>query len=132
MTLRSIKSMMSGASPVFTMCPPSITTTARFVLAAPAMAATTARKSRATRTSGRDSRNAAKLRSLPGGDANSEAATLLGRRSIGTVRTLDRSASAGGEARDAAGALAFFAAPFFPRGFRPWLPLTRSAMAGRT
>src|ERR1700737_4910708 len=86
--------MRSGARPVLTMWPPSMTTTARPLFFADATASTTRRKSRATRTSGRDLRNAEKLRSLPGGVANSAAATLFGRRSIGTVRTFERSASA--------------------------------------
>src|SRR6202171_3760806 len=76
------------------MWPPSMTTTARSLLFAEATASTTRRKSRATKTSGSDLRNAEKLRSLPGGVANSAAATLFGRRSMGTVRTLERSAYA--------------------------------------
>src|ERR1700682_2579914 len=76
------------------MWPPSMTTTARPLVFADATASTTRRKSRATRTSGSDLRNAEKLRSLPGGDANSAAETLFGRRSMGTVRTFERSASA--------------------------------------
>src|SRR2546423_2851801 len=70
-----------------------MTTTARPLFFAAAIASTTRRKSRATSTSGSDSRKAEKLRFLPGGDANSAAATLLGRRSIGTVRTFERSTS---------------------------------------
>src|SRR6266566_2769782 len=104
------------------MWPPSITTTARLFFAALAIAATTRRKSRATRTSGSDLRKAAKLRSAPGGDANSAAATLLGRRSIGTVRTLERSTSAGGSAPEGRGALLGFApvlAPLLGRGRGP-------------
>src|SRR5450759_4066137 len=75
--------MRRGVRPVFTMWPPSITTTARLFFAAAAIAFTTRRKSRATRTSGSDFRKAAKLRSVPGADANSAATTLFGRRSIG-------------------------------------------------
>src|SRR4051812_28746621 len=91
-----MRSMRSGASPVFTMWPPSITTTPRPLFFADAIASTTRKKSLATSTSGRDRRNAEKLRSLlgGGGEANSAAATLFGLRSIGTVRTFDKSASA--------------------------------------
>src|SRR5712671_8087189 len=110
--------MINGARPAFTMWPPSITTTARFFLTAVAIALTTLRKSFATRTCGRDFRKAPKLRSLPGADANSAAATLLGRRSIGTVRTFERSASAIGSE----GALLGFAlTPFDDRGRGPLL-----------
>src|SRR6266550_402036 len=133
--------MRSGASPVLTMCPPSITTTARSFFLADAMASTTRRKSRATRTSGSDLRNAEKLRSLPGGEANSAAATLLGRRAIGTVRTFDRSASAigadageGAEERERGTLFDFAPDPFGPEGRErgPRLPPTVSAMGGRT
>src|SRR5258706_4042705 len=121
-----MRSMRSGDRPVFTMWPPSITTTARLFLAADAIAFTTRRKSRATRTSGSDFRNAAKLRLAPGADANSAAATLVGRRSIGTVRTLERSTSAIGSAGallgraptpvDGRGPAALFTPPAFAAG----------------
>jgi hypothetical protein len=89
------------------------------------MAATTSLKSRATRTSGSDEMKSEKLRLAErGGEANSLAATLFGRRSIGTVRILDRSASGVLEA-----------GPFaFPpdRGARgPRLPPSDSAMGNR-
>ena len=83
---RRMKSMRIGASPVFTMCPPTITTTPRFP-AAFAMSRASARKSRAASTSGSAPRKAANERSSPGGVANSSARTLFGRRAIGTVRT---------------------------------------------
>src|ERR1700730_1542534 len=117
--------MINGASPVFTMWPPSITTTARFFLAAVAIAFTTLRKSFATRTCGSDFRKAAKLRSVPGADANSAAATLLGRGSIGTVRTLERSTSAiGGEGA----LLCFVPAALDGRERGPRLPPTDLAL----
>jgi hypothetical protein len=67
----------------------------------------------------------AKVRAAPerGGEANSPAATLFGRRSIGTVRILDRSASGAVEAGP-------FAAP--DRAARgPRLPPRGSAMGNR-
>ena len=54
--------------------------------AAVAIASTTARKSRATSTSGSAAMNAANERSSPGGCANSAALTLFGRRATGMVR----------------------------------------------
>src|ERR1700680_376006 len=121
--------MRSGDRPVFTMWPPSITTTARLVFAAAAIAFTTRKKSRATRTSGSDFRKVLKLRSAPGGDANSAAATLLGRRSIGTVRTLERSTSAIGSE---GAPLGLGPTAFDGRGRGPPLPPTDLAMGSRT
>lgn len=94
-TPRSIKSMSRGATPVFTTWPPIIATTARPARCAAMIAATTARKSRATSTSGSESTNAPNVIAGPptGGRANSVALTLFGRRATGTVRTAVRSAS---------------------------------------
>src|SRR5512133_1028917 len=90
---RRISSMSTGARPVFTTWPPSMTTTPRERRAASAIASITARKSRATRTSGSAWRKARNERSEPGGCAKSRALTLLGRTATGTVRTAARSAS---------------------------------------
>jgi hypothetical protein len=58
---------------------------------------------------------------------------LLGRRSIGTVRILERSASAGGSpVEDAVFDFAPVAAPFGERGRGLRLPPTGSAMVCRT
>ena len=73
--------------------PPSIKMTPRFARVAAAIASTTARKSRATSTSGSEPTNAENERSSRGGCANSSALTLLGRRATGTVRIAERSAS---------------------------------------
>jgi len=55
MTPRRMRSTRTGASPVLTTWPPSMTTTARLARVAATMAETTRRKSRATRMSGRAS-----------------------------------------------------------------------------
>src|SRR5579883_1318765 len=74
-----------------------MTRTARPARWAATIAATTARKSRATRMSGNESRKSPIVAapSSPGGRANSIARTLAGRWTIGTVRTPRRSASRG-------------------------------------
>ena len=59
MTPRSMRSIKTGARPVLTTCPPSMHTTAFPARAASATASTTARKLRAWRMSGSESRKAA-------------------------------------------------------------------------
>ena len=87
MTPRRIRSMSSGARPVFTTWPPSITTTPRLSRAALAIASTTARKSRATSTSGKRGDERGERAVVARADARTRAAlTLFGRRATGTVR----------------------------------------------
>ena len=87
---RRIRSTSTGASPVFTTCPPTIHSTDRRRSTADPIASTTARKLSAWTMRGSSPTNAPNVRaaaSAGGGAAKCSASTLLGRPATGTGAT---------------------------------------------